>query len=146
MGFSLTPLTQEVLGTGPNSRRPPLKRNRTHLDTSKPHYFALKFSYGLQAHRTTMGANIRAYRSYFSYFLGFCPTFVLLFGFCPTYPTFWDYSYFCPTCRLFTTFPTFWHFSYFWDLIFRLIPIFSTSPIIYTFILLFGIFSYFPSD
>ena len=62
--------------------------------------------------------------------------FVLLFGFCPTYPTFWDFSYFCPTFRF---------FSFFLDLIYRLIPIFSSSPI-YTFIPLFGIFFYFPSD
>ena len=49
--------------------------------------------------------------SYFSYFLGLCPTFFLLFGFCPTYPTFWDFSYVCPTFRrFFSTFPIFFFF------------------------------------
>ena len=100
------------------------------------------------------------------YFLGF----VLLFGFCPTFwvlsylillfgvlsyflgfvllnPTFWGFVLIFSTFRhfiFFYKFPSFSNFSYFWDLIFILLLIFSTSPM-YTFILLFGIFFYFPS-
>ena len=68
----------------------------------------------------------RAYRSYFFYFLGFCPTFWVLSYLSYFLGFFLLLSYFS---AFFPTFPTFWHFSYFWDLIFRIIPIFSTSPI-----------------
>ena len=85
----------------------------------------------------------RAYRSYLILFF-------LLFGvlscFCPTFWVMSYLSYFLGFFLLLAYFSSFFPtFPTFWDLILILILIFNTFTYIYTFFLLFGIFSYFPS-